>query len=524
MKPVSPMGRSTGTARTRLRTLPGRDRVRRTAWVLASTVAWTCSFVGASPAIAQEGVVPPPIQRTLTIADYRAQFAGLLPAFDPALLTAAPGPDWMGAVSVDQIATAVLDSPAPSMLYQAGPKLEAREPADRRFIKLDRQLGHLRWGNKDRRFEWETSPHIGVPASQAQSAAQAIADALGIPVAERRTIEVEPVHGKHIGPAGSTPVFDREQLVTITRQANGFPVLEDMMRVAISNLGQPSRILVTWPRFRLPAGGLDFRARADVIESVAQRLWDDELGAPVTMHVRLGYAAFGFHYLPAAVISINDTQSGELLVEPLVLGPADGDQDGVPDSLDNCPARWNPYQEDQDGDGVGDLCDNCKSTPNPGQLDDDQDGVGNACQPVVGACRLADDSCEDLTQAACAALGGVYAGDGVGCDSSSTVAVPPDDLGRTPLRLTISPNPARRATSVTFSLRSVSPGAVRLDVLDLRGRRVRTLLAERGGSSATYHLDWDCRNERGHVLPAGIYFVRLQTADGVESQKLTIMN
>jgi hypothetical protein len=36
---------------------------------------------------------------------------------------------------------------------------------------------------------------------------------------------------------------------------------------------------------------------------------------------------------------------------------ADGDGDGAPDGLDNCPADSNPDQADGDGDGRGDACD-----------------------------------------------------------------------------------------------------------------------------------------------------------------------
>jgi len=95
----------------------------------------------------------------------------------------------------------------------------------------------------------------------------------------------------------------------------------------------------------------------------------------------------------------------------------DTDQDGVPDSLDNCPAQANPDQADTDGDGIGDVCDssptgdspsnadtgtqaepltailtdtdgdgyaddvdNCPSLANPDQTDADGNGVGDACE------------------------------------------------------------------------------------------------------------------------------------------------
>lgn len=72
----------------------------------------------------------------------------------------------------------------------------------------------------------------------------------------------------------------------------------------------------------------------------------------------------------------------------------DLDADGVPDSEDNCPLTPNPDQADSDGDGRGDACtfvfdtdgdgipdaeDNCLFTPNPDQADSDGDGVGDAC-------------------------------------------------------------------------------------------------------------------------------------------------
>ena len=49
----------------------------------------------------------------------------------------------------------------------------------------------------------------------------------------------------------------------------------------------------------------------------------------------------------------------------------DSDQDGVPDSQDNCPQKYNPQQEDIDNDGIGDVCDSCDDR------DSDQDKIKN---------------------------------------------------------------------------------------------------------------------------------------------------
>ena len=79
----------------------------------------------------------------------------------------------------------------------------------------------------------------------------------------------------------------------------------------------------------------------------------------------------------------------------------DTDGDGVPDSVDNCPAIPNPTQSDSDVDGFGDICDicpidelndadndgycgnddNCPDDPNAGQTNSDGDMLGDVCDP-----------------------------------------------------------------------------------------------------------------------------------------------
>ncbi len=60
------------------------------------------------------------------------------------------------------------------------------------------------------------------------------------------------------------------------------------------------------------------------------------------------------------------------------------DHDGLDTSHDNCPAVWNPLQDDTDKDAIGDECDNCLSVPNPDQADKDGNGRGDICDDTDG--------------------------------------------------------------------------------------------------------------------------------------------
>ncbi|OZV71029.1 reprolysin-like metallopeptidase [Winogradskyella aurantia] len=78
----------------------------------------------------------------------------------------------------------------------------------------------------------------------------------------------------------------------------------------------------------------------------------------------------------------------------------DTDNDGIPDSSDNCPAIANTDQSDLDNDSIGDVCDddidgdgvpnandNCPNTPNADQADSNNNGIGDVC----------DIECDSLT-------------------------------------------------------------------------------------------------------------------------------
>ena len=71
---------------------------------------------------------------------------------------------------------------------------------------------------------------------------------------------------------------------------------------------------------------------------------------------------------------------------------ADDDNDGIPDTSDNCQFLANTGQADGDGDEAGDACDNCPSTPNPEQVDTDADGSGDVCDSDDDDDGLSDTS------------------------------------------------------------------------------------------------------------------------------------
>ena len=83
------------------------------------------------------------------------------------------------------------------------------------------------------------------------------------------------------------------------------------------------------------------------------------------------------------------------------------------------------------------------------------------------------------------------------------------------------PNPVRDASRVRFVVRQGTE--VTLEVFDVAGRRVRTLLDSRPLAQGEHVVDWELRDRDGRKLATGLYFLRLRVGDRVESHKFVVL-
>lgn len=102
-------------------------------------------------------------------------------------------------------------------------------------------------------------------------------------------------------------------------------------------------------------------------------------------------------------------------------------------------------------------------------------------------------------------------------DGTGIVAVPAAAVA-SPLRA--APNPFNPSTTVSFDLPRGEQ--VRLDVVDVRGRRVRTLV-DRWLDAGEHQATWDGRDRHGRAAAAGSYLLRLRSELEVRVVKVSLV-
>jgi FlgD Ig-like domain len=88
------------------------------------------------------------------------------------------------------------------------------------------------------------------------------------------------------------------------------------------------------------------------------------------------------------------------------------------------------------------------------------------------------------------------------------------------LSVSAYPNPFNPETTVRYTLPAREH--VRIDIYDLRGERVATLV-DRDQDAGAFTVTWRGRDDRGASVGSGVYFAKLATASGERTYKLTLL-
>jgi flagellar hook assembly protein FlgD len=84
----------------------------------------------------------------------------------------------------------------------------------------------------------------------------------------------------------------------------------------------------------------------------------------------------------------------------------------------------------------------------------------------------------------------------------------------------VSPNPFNPAATIRFEL--ARSGPVSLDVLDLRGRVVRTLTRE-NWPAGSHSLVWRGDDHGGRSVSSGVYLLRLRADRQIQLQRAVLV-
>jgi len=335
-------------------------------------------------------------KRDWTREDYYKLVNETMPEIPTDILAAGTGLPWLDRVEVQTILGAAGDPEPPDKIIQEGHMTVAFNQAETRFIKMDMHRGRLRYLNNERAFNYESYPHEAIDPARAIQLAELSLSSLGIPSDEWGEASVATVGAESLNSDGKAEAFEVEQLVSLPRFVNKYPVFESGAQVAVSNKEEASRIMVRdWPQFKLLFNGdLNLMTRDEMVNILTDQIYNALLGIEVKeINFQFGYFRAGEDYIPLLHAGSVDPLIGHVFSAPVVEIPyPDRDLDGVPDDQDNCPDKPNPYQEDKDKDGIGDACDNCPDDPNPDQRDSDNDGLGDACD---------NDQDEDVQEPTC---------------------------------------------------------------------------------------------------------------------------
>lgn len=88
--------------------------------------------------------------------------------------------------------------------------------------------------------------------------------------------------------------------------------------------------------------------------------------------------------------------------------------------------------------------------------------------------------------------------------------------------LALSPNPSDGRVKLTFRASNSEQLPAVVEVMDVTGRVIRSILGGQSGASAS-DLTWDGLDEEGHPVPEGVYVLRLRTGHLVQQARAVVI-
>jgi hypothetical protein len=88
-------------------------------------------------------------------------------------------------------------------------------------------------------------------------------------------------------------------------------------------------------------------------------------------------------------------------------------------------------------------------------------------------------------------------------------------------RPTVMPNPFRARATLALTL--ARRGPLRVALYDVNGRRVRTVHEHADAAAGTHRFELDGLNDRGERLGPGVFFYRIDSADGVRQGRFVVL-
>ena len=104
---------------------------------------------------------------------------------------------------------------------------------------------------------------------------------------------------------------------------------------------------------------------------------------------------------------------------------------------------------------------------------------------------------------------------GNGSTSTETIVV------SAPGSLAIYPNPFNPVTTMSYDLPRSS--SVRLEIFDVFGHMVRTLVADQYHAAGRFEVSWHGHDDGGQMVASGTYFVRMQVGSEAVTRKLMLL-